>query len=85
MRQSQDQINDIPYLFIHKCYRQYGPSKHAMLLAVVFRIVSHGSLLFVSSTNVKNVTILGVVISPRQMSQHQSQHQQQTSKNDKRH
>ena len=35
----------------------------------------------VGSTNVKNVTTLGVVISPRQMSQHQSQHQQQTSNN----
>ena len=39
----------------------------------------------VGSTNVKNVTTLRVVFSPRQMSQHQSQHQQQTSNNDKRH
>ena len=39
----------------------------------------------VGSTNVTNVTTLGVVISPRQMSQHQSQHQQQMSNNDKRH
>ena len=39
----------------------------------------------VGLTNVTNVTTLGVVISPRQMSQHQSQHQQQTSNNDKCH
>ena len=39
----------------------------------------------VGSTNVKNVTTLGVIIFPRQMSQHRSQHQQQTSNNDKRH
>ena len=39
----------------------------------------------VGSTNITNVRTLGVVISPRHMSQHQSQHQQQTSNNDKRH
>ena len=38
----------------------------------------------VDSTNVTNVTTLGVVISPRRVSQHQSQHQQQTSSNYKR-
>ena len=47
-------------------------------------IIINGKAL-VGSTNVKNVTTLGVVISPRQMSQHQSQHQQQTSNNDKCH
>ena len=39
----------------------------------------------VGSTNITNVTTLGVVISLRQMSQPQSQHQQQTSNNDKCH
>ena len=37
----------------------------------------------VGSTNIKNVTTLGDVISPRQISQ--PQHQQQTSNNDKCH
>ena len=60
--------------------KQLGLAQQAFLFACIRFLLNP-----VGSTNVKNVTTLGVVISPRQMSKHQSQHQQQTSNNDKCH